>query len=164
MAQRSGINRALMWLRKVLQITEETDSPRVLSEKLRPVIDVFGWERRNEVAVLSFTGAAAAASVVTSPTPADVLRVITGASIESTDPALLVMWIAKRSEPGSVQFGLSEPFEAVENVQIALKRQVILKPTERLVGRSDPAPAVATALTIRFEFVDLPVGEYLKSL
>ncbi len=164
MAQRSGINRSLMWLRKVLQITEETDSPRVLSEILTPAIDVFGWERYFEAQFATFAGAAATSSVVSLPTPADVLRVITGASVESTDPASLTMWIAKRTEPGSVQFGVSAPTVAVAGIQCPLKRRVIVPPTERLVGRSVPAPAAATALTIRLEFIDIPIGEYLKSL
>ena len=93
--QRSGINRALMWLRKTLQITEETDSPQILSELLRPTIDVFGWERLAERTTFFQATAAAPAVNVNGPvTPDDVLRLVLHANVSHTDTGVAhLLWI-----------------------------------------------------------------------
>ena len=37
----------------------------------------------------------------------------------------------------------------------------LMRPGDRLRGRASPATGVGIALTIRFLFIDLPVGEYI---
>jgi len=163
--QRSGINRALMWVRKVLQVTEETDSPRVLSEKLQPIIDVFGWERLPEAVFVTSTAAAPTAIVASGATPADILRIVLHSSVEHTDTGVVhEAWQIKRRNPGAIDVGLPTD-----------RRQIVVGEFNSLIGRTylidgdfmiaevSTAP-VAGQLTFRQIQIDLPIGEYIPPL
>ncbi len=167
--QLSGINRALMWLRKVMEITESTESPRVLSEKLGPIIDVFGWDRLREAETVENVGAAATAFVVSGVTPQDVIRLCVTAQIESSDAAIAQdLWIAQR---GVIGIGNDVAVGEIYSQAIGFattpassSRPVFLSPGERLVGHSTPAPGVGEQLTMRHRQIDLPFGEYISGL
>ncbi len=163
MAQVSGINRGFMWLRKVLQITEETESPSVLSEIVRPTMDVFGWDRLAQVRVHDNSGAAAPASTVNAPiTPNDVLRVVFHASVRHTDTGVdHLLWIDKLEASGGGLTGITTSNLAVPvGVDQGTDRWIFLEPGTRLRGRADIA-LVAGALAIDLNFIDLPIGEYI---
>lgn len=66
---RGGINRAFSWLKKVLEITEVTNAPDVLLPTVQPELDVFGWERLEEMEtqVQSTAGVTFAVSLETVP-------------------------------------------------------------------------------------------------
>ena len=161
---RSGINRALSWLKKSLEITEKTTAPDSLQADVRPIIDVFGWERHLEAQRFDLDGAATVASVLSPVTPQGIVRWYVAAAIESTDPASLTLWINRRVLPGNIDVGISTPQVVVAAIPVALTRHVLLLPGETLVGRSEPAPAVATNLNLRAVFIDLPFGEYAPPL
>lgn len=169
---RSGINRGFMWLRKVLRVTEETESPSTLSELVRPTMDVFGWERLapgligDGPQVVAGTGAAATDIVVLGLTPDNVMRYVTAASMSTDDPAGLIMSIQLRTP--NVDLGIEEG-DGVNQLapqpwRLSLKRPILLAPGEQLIGRSVPAPAPATSLFIRMRFVDIDLGEYLPAI
>ncbi len=165
MPQRSGINRALMWVRKVLEVTEETDSPRVLSEKLRPIIDVFGWERLPEEQFQTATAPAVATIVASGATPPDILRVVLHSSVEHSDTGVEHdVWQIKRRNPGALDVGLPTD-----------RTQILVGEFNSMIGRTyliegdfmiaEVAVAqVAGQLTFRQIFIDLPIGEYIPPL
>jgi len=167
--QRSGINRGFTWLRKVLQITEETEAPSVLSDIVRPSMDVFGWER---LAGLVGTppqteanqGALAGDSVLLSAVPDDVMRYVIFFSCSHDDPATLALSLQIRT--GGFDFGIDPPLLAapVSPARIGLSRNILIQPGDILLCRSSPAPAAGTRLFIRYKFVDLDPGEYLPAL
>ncbi len=167
--QLSGINRALMWLRKVMEITESTESPRVLSEVLDPVIDVFGWDRLREAETIENVGAAATAQVVSAVSPADVLRLVLTAQVESSDVAIAQdLWVAQRGVIGvQNDVAVGEIYSQAigfATTPASSNRLVFLSPGERLVGHSIPAPGVGEELTMRFRMIDIPFGEYIPEL
>ena len=49
-------------------------------------------------------------------------------------------------------------------IRFGLERNVLLLPGDRLIGVSLPAPAVGSALIIRFTFIDLDIGEYIPPI
>ncbi len=163
MAQRSGINRGFIWLRKVLQITEETESPSVLSEIVRPTMDVFGWDRLAEPREQDNSGAAAPASTVNGPvTPVGVLRVVFHCSVRHTDTGVThFLWIDRLEATGGALTGVTTPNVAVPvTVDQSCDHWVFLEAGTRLRGRSDIA-LVAGAIAIDMVFIDLPIGEYI---
>ncbi len=165
MAQRSGINRALMWLRKTLQITETTDSPRVLSEILAPSIDVFGWERLNETTQLVTAGTNV--NTVASPAvPADVLRLIVSASVETSNSVLAFhMWMDNLDFVSGTNIGVMRPIAVPISAIIirnGFESRLFLRPGDVLAGRCTPSTGVGETLTLRQRFVDLPIGEYVR--
>jgi len=166
MPQRSGINRALMWLRKTLEITEETDSPRVLSEVLGPTLDVFGWERLNETTNLTTVSAVNQNQVIAPAVPADVLRLVLEANVETTESTLaFTMWIDHLDGDSNITVGVMRPIEVPISaiiIRCAMQRQIIMSPGDQLVGRASPASGVGDTLSIRQRFVDLPIGEYIR--
>ncbi len=166
MAQRSGINRGLMWLRKSLEITEETESPRVLSEILQPTIDTFGWERLGE-AITVRTAAGGNPNSVSSPAvPNDVLRLLLAASVDTSDLAGgFTLWIEVRNAAG-FDLGLTSPVLVPLStlaIRVPLLRPVVLRPGDVLRGRSSDNIGVGN-LTLTEVFVDIPGrkgGEYV---
>ncbi len=162
MAQRSGINRGFMWLRKVLEITEKTDVPQVLSEVARPVVDMFGWERLPTSASEEFIGSDATDNVVSLQVPDGFVQLITAASVETTEAVSTALWLTKRPKEANQQIALVSPVAVLSDLQVALTRPIVLLPGERLIGRSPTGtPAVGENLTLRFSSVLLPIGEYI---
>ncbi len=152
-----------MWLRKVLQVTEETESPSRLSEIVSPAMDVFGWDRLAEVRTQDNTGAAAPATTVAAPvTPDGVLRVVFHASVRHTDTGVdHFLWIDRLEPTGGGLTGVTTPNVAVPvGVDQGATSWIFLEPGSRLRGRSDIA-LVAGALAIDIVFIDLPIGEYI---
>lgn len=166
MPEFSGITRSLMWLRKVLQITQKTDSPRVLSEVLDPIIDVFGWERLNETVNLTTTSAVNQSIVSAPAVPDDVLRLVLEANVETTESTLpFTMWIDHLDGDSNITVGVMRPIDIPIStiiIRCAMQRQIIMSPGDQLVGRSTPASGVGDTLSIRQRFVDLPIGEYIR--
>ncbi len=167
---RSGINRGFTWLRKVLQVTEETESPSTLGELVRPTMDVFGWERLAPALIgagprtEAFEAAATVATVLGSVVPVGIMRYIIRASCSTTDPAGIILTMVVRS--GGVDIGIAGGRFQIfgQPARLPLERPVLLAPGERLACTSTPAPAAATALFIRYNFVDLDFGEYLPAI
>ncbi len=154
-----------MWLRKVLQVTEDTESPSVLSEIVRPTMDVFGWDRLGGVREFDNTGAAAPALIVNGPvTPIDVVRLVTHASVVHTDVGLdHLLWITKVLPAGAGTVGVHSPALAVPiNVDEACRHWIYLQPGTLLRGHADVA-LIAGALVLDLEFIDLPIGEYIPT-
>jgi len=167
--QRSGINRGFTWLRKVLQITEETDAPSVLSDVVRPTMDVFGWERHQEMTALLALGAAAANFTITPVVPDGFMRYISEASIESNDAVTaLTLWIEHRTSSGVDQdIAVTRPLLVAAGafaIHLAMDRPILLASGDRLVGKSEPAPVGAATLRLKTRFIDLPIGEYIAPL
>ncbi len=166
MVQRSGINRALMWLRKTLEITEETDSPRVLSEVLGPAIDIFGWERLNEGTSRISTSAVNQNTITSTAVPADVLRLILEASVETTESTLaFTMWIDHLHDQTNVNVGVMRPIDIPISaiiIRSAMTRPVFMRPGDQLSGRCSPASGAGDTLSLRERFIDLPIGEYIR--
>jgi len=159
---RSGINRALMWLRKTLEITEETQSPQILSETLRPTIDVFGWERLGGATEFDSSGAAAPAQLVNGPTtPDDVLRLYVHASVVHTDTAVeKFLWIEKQLPITTSLVGCTVPRNVPINVDVGSPNWIWVEAGARLRGRTD-INLVVGALVLDLNFIDLPIGEYI---
>jgi len=164
--QLSGINRALMWLRKTLEITESTESPRVLGEVLQPGIDVFGWERRVDQAVTeSTTGGAAADVVVLTAVPDGIMRYVLYCDVSHDDPVAGGLLLSQSVRSGGVDIALQVPTQVLARpVHVGLERSILLQPGELISARSNPAPAAATSMFMVYRFIDLPFGEYMPPL
>jgi hypothetical protein len=171
--QRSGINRALMWLRKTLQVTELTDAPQVLSELLRPTIDVFGWDRYSKKFSALVVGGVTIDRAISIPVPDGEVHLITAASVESDEaPAVAAtMWIEHRAinpavGAGVVDSAVGRPFLKAAGLAIAvgLERPILLIPGESVIGRIDPAPAATFRINVSLQGIILDVGEYVPPL
>jgi len=165
MAQRSGINRGFMWLRRVFEVTEETDTPRVLSEVAQPIVDTFGWERL-ENTQFEADAAGQPATAVASSTPAvGILRVVFGASLEhsnvgATHDAMLI----KRRNPGGVDVGLpTDRSSIIAGEFLSMQGHTFLVNNDFVIAEMLVAP-IAGQMTLRVNFVDLPFGEYIPPL
>ena len=157
------IKRALFWMQKSLEVLgQRTALPDKVEDTIVPGLDAFGWERLFEQPGFDNSGAAAPAnSVVGETTPADVLRLVTHASVVHTDTGVdHFLWLDKvLAVTGTV--GLTSPNVAVPiNVDVGTDRWFWLRPGEIIRGRAD-VNLVAGALVLDFEFIDLPLGEYI---
>ncbi len=158
---RSGINRGLMWLRKTLQITEETESPQVLSETLRPVIDVFGWDLppiQNE------SVATAGVTVITRlpAVPEGESHLIFACDISHDDGVgSKDISIRYENEAGNEVSVHSTVDNVVDSFLIAMDRPILVRAGDRLIGRARSSIAAGSDFTIRAFFYVLQPGEYL---
>ena len=162
------IKKAITWIRKSLEITEKTTQPGTISGEIIPLIDVLGWDRYQEQTVLSNT--VTASDSVTSPAvPADIMRLVTAASLE-TDDALVAytLWLELTNSLSGQRCGIGPPItlpiSAIPIRVSLLNRRFLLSPGDTIVGRSTPAGGVGIVLRLRWTFVDFPLGEYVKSL
>ncbi len=166
MAQRSGINRGFMWLRKVLEITEETDTPRVLSEIAQPTIDTFGWDRLSPEGIpddLNAQGTLASSSVLLAAVPLDIMRYVIFASMSHNDPVAGGLELSMQVRLiNALDIGIGRPIQVLANpTRTGIDHPILMSPGQVLLCRSIPDPAAGTRLFIRYHFVDLPVGEYI---
>jgi len=162
------IKRAFIWLRKTLVITEKTTAPGELLDNIQSVIDVFGWERLDETVFLNTTSGANVNTVSSPAVPDDVLRLIVEANVETTNPLLpFTMWIDHRDGLSNVTVGVMRPIDiplSAITIRCAMERWLVLRPGDLLIGRCTPATGVGETLALRQRFVDLPIGEYIRSI
>ncbi len=162
---KTEVNRALLWIRKALQVTEKTTMPESIEDELRGVVDAFGWERLDQTTTRRTI--AVNASTVTSPAvPADVLRLITEASVQTNDTVqAFTMWMEHIDLDAGLATGIMRPVAipiSAVTIRVGLHKMVVLRPGDQLSGRSSPAVGVALDLRLTERFVDLPIGEYVR--
>jgi len=161
------IKRAILWIRKTLEITEKTTLPGTVSGEIQPVIDAFGWDRYSES--VNTSTSVTNVSVVNSPVvPEGFLRVVFEASVNTGNDVLaFTLWMELvHSTPSALRIGLIRPFllpAGNANVRIGLERPLILGPGDNLSGLSNPATGAGLLLTLRQRSVDLPIGEYIPA-
>jgi len=169
MPQRSGINRGLIWLKKVLQITEETEAPSTLSELVTPSMDVFGWSRLlgqdgTQRQTENNQSSLASDIVLLTAVPQDVARFVIYASCGTDDPAAPDLSMQVRTSGVDVAIEHAAQGLNIEPARWGLTRNILLVPGEQLLCRSSPAPAAGQRIFVRMTFVDLEPGEYLPAL
>jgi len=160
------IKRSFVWLRKTLGIIDKTTLPGAVLGDVRPVMDLFGWDRLSDQAAIfesPFTGAPGTA-VTSTITPLGVVRVVLFAAVRHTDPGVShFLWIDK-VVPGLQTVSMTpSPIDNLTNVPQGLGRYVILEPGSFLRGRSADA-LIAGALALDFNFIEVPAGEYVKGI
>ncbi len=166
------LKRSFIWLRNVFRVIDKTTLPGEIAGTIGPTVDVFGWERFAPALVgdgpqsQAFTGVDATDSVLTSVVPDGVMRLVMRASMSHDDPVGtgLVMSMQVRSQ--GIDIAISDGIFAMFALPLrqGLDRMVLLAPGDRLLCRSNPAPAALTSLFIRWHFVDVPFGEYIAPI
>lgn len=169
MPQTDKIKRAILWIRKALEIKDPgTTQPGTVSGEILPTIDTFGWDRYAESINVNQSGVATA--LITSPVvPADVLRIILEASVNTGDDVqAFQLWLELvHSTPTSLRIGLQAPIllpVGNANVRVGLVRPVVLGPGDAISANANPATGAGLLLTLRTRHVDLPIGEYIQGL
>lgn len=162
-SDRGGINRALAWLKRVLEITEVTRAPDNLLPAVRPTIDLFGWERLGDQSEMTSSGTVGATTVNGLSTPDDTLRLVLHAAVNHTDVVARVCWMEKRLPTTSNTVGLTPALNLPLPLQPnPILEKLILSPGDFLVARAG-SMGVAAILQLRVNFIDLPIGEYITS-
>jgi len=164
---RGGINRAFSWLKKVLQITEKTVAPDSLLPDVRSTLDLFAWERLAEPVTRQFAAGALAANVVGLPTvPDGVMRYYQYLSVGHDDPAGGGLSLSLQIRSAGFDFGVDiiHVDQLPDPMKSGITKPLLLRPGESLFCFSDPAPAAGQQLLIRGMFIDIEVGEYIRSI
>ncbi len=163
MAQtRSGINRALMWLRRTLEITEQTDSPQVLSEELRPVIDVFGWERAANPVHQIRSNPGATTAVALDAVPEGEAHYFLSCAISHDDPVGSKDMTILFADRNGLVSQLTSTAGVAANFFRVIERPILVGPGARLQGLSRNAIAGGSNFLIQCHFIVLPIGEYFS--
>lgn len=160
------IKRSFVWLRKTLGIIDKTTLPGEVLGGVRPVMDLFGWERLGEPSQFISPFTASPGNTVTSAVvPPDFVRLILFAAVRHTDPGVThFLWIDKVMPVGGTTVSLvPSPTLQDTNVPQALARHVILEPGSALRGRSVDA-LVGGAIALDINSLDIPLGEYVKGI
>lgn len=161
---RSGINRPFSWLKKVLEITEETDVPQVVSEQVRPVIDVFGWERFATPFTLTSTSPGATSIVSLPLVPDGEIHYCLAAHITHDDPVGSKDYSIMIVDAQGNQTAVTRTVGQSANFFLELDRPVVIPPGGRMRGLSRNAIAGGSNFVISGLFVRLDIGEYLPAL
>jgi len=140
-----------------------------LRDDIQIALDVFGWERFDET-TQRVTASGANVNIVNSPAvPADVLRLVISASVETSNAVLAFqMWMDHFDSLSGTNIGVMRPIAVPISggiiIRNALENRLLLRPGDVLAGRCTPNTGVGETLTIRQRFVDLPIGEYIRAL
>jgi len=162
------LQRAITWIRKVLQVTDKSDAPNKVLGEIQPIIDVFGWDSLRDGIDAATASNDNANSVSLPAVPDDVLRLILNASVDTSDDVqAFTLWIDLAiAERGGLQMSVMRPVDIPVsvgiNIRCGMQNTIILRPGDILRGRSSPATGVGEALSIDVRFIDLPVGEYIR--
>ncbi len=167
-AQRmTKIKRAILWIRRSLEITERTDVPESIENVVRPVVDIFGWEAlpRAEAAIATNPLAIA---VNTAVVPPGIFRYVLNANVEHTDTITVThrLWISKAIQNG-VRVGLPVDRRVAEvGENVSMDGTTYLLPGDFLFGESTLIMAAGN-IAISIIFIDFPfdtlagIGEYI---
>ena len=166
------VKRALIWLRTSFRITDKTTLPGEILGEIRPVVDVFGWDRYNPRSVgagsgpsfQNANGGVATNIALLSIVPDDVSRLVIYASMSHNDPAGLIMAMIVRGGGVDLAVAMSSVAIVPEPIRFPLPRQILLQPGEQLIAVSEVAPAAGFRLNVRYKFVDLDPGEYVPAI
>ncbi len=169
MSHRGGINRAFSWIKKVLEVTEPTTVPERVLAEVRPSLDVFGWERYEDIETETQTVADATAASAAA-VPDGVNRLYLAAEVGTNDIVNQFTFWIEAFPLGGVQVAITPPVtppvqDATSTIRNGgLPRPFLLGPGGRLRGRVAPATAGGATLTIRTLFIDIPFGEYIPPI
>jgi len=163
------IRRAIIWIRKTLDITQKTTQPGSISGEIRPTLDVFGWERLSDSTAVQGLSASTDATTTAQGvvTPDDIMRYVIFAGVQhdelvGTDLNLWIDLLTVNSFPVPILGSqLIVGAAAGQQIRHGTPAPFLMRPGDRLRGRASPATGLGIALTIRFLFIDLPVGEYI---
>ncbi len=167
--RRGGINRAFSWIKKILEVTEETTVPERVLAEVRPSLDVFGWEAYEGMSSENQT-LANTATVSGVTVPEGVNRLYLAASVDTNDIVNeFTLWIEMFPANGTstaVTAPVTPPINRGTSFIRAggLPRPFLLGPGGTVRGRAAPATAGGATLTIRAIFIDLPIGEYIPPI
>ena len=166
------VKRAFTWLRNTFRVIDKTTLPGEIAGTIGPTVNVFGWSRLELGGPQSVNaqGADATNFVQLTAVPDGVQRLVLRASLETNDP-LQTATLSIQVRSGGIDIAVSIPGRVEPSVvpgstpiRIGLERNLLLLPGEQLIGVSLPAPAVGSALILRYNFIDLDVGEYIPSI
>jgi len=158
------IKRAILWIRKTLEITERTDVPESIENVVRPTLDILGWERLRETISVSLSAAAPAASVQTQAViPQGILRYVVKCSCHHSDTGVThEVWLTKRGDPKTVvEIGIPIDRQSIQTSEFASMIGSTFLVTDEVLFCRTRTALVANFLNLELEFIDIPIGEYI---
>ncbi len=138
--------------------------PKGITDQLNPTIDVFGSQRMGEAEVATVLGGVGNVEVFHTLVPDDRIRFYLSMEFSSDDPA------GNRVRPGRI-FVTSAgfPFAGMEDERVVAAgqffavRNFTVPPRGRAACQSD-AMAVGAQMTITVVWIEVPLGEYVRSI
>lgn len=165
MARLLRIERAIRWIARALTANRDAlPFPAGVTDTLNPVIDVFGSQRMSEVQVETVLGPVGGLEVF-HPGPAeDFVRQYLSMEFSSDDAT------ARRVRPGRIiPTSAGFPFAGMEDEVLATAgeffavRNFTVGPNQRAAARAN-AMGGAARMTITVVWIEVPLGEYLRSI
>lgn len=159
------IKRSLLWMRKTLGIIDKTTLPGEINGEVRPTMDLFGWERLENLQVQRINAAAPLQVVVSGVVPPGVIRYVHAASVSHTDVGVThEVSLVKRRQPNTLNVGIPIDRSTISFEMFAsMQGRTFIREGEFLLGQVVDAPAVGV-LILTFFFVDIDPGEYINAM
>ncbi len=158
---RDKIKRAFIWMRNAMRIIEKTTLPGEISGEIRPIIDVFGWDRLQEPVFETATVTGGAATEVQlSVVPENEARLYLSADFFHTSVTAKDIRIVFRDRGGQ-GVSLSRTLGFPANFFGNLERPILVPAGSRLAAVSRTAIGALEDLTIAGMSYTLPIGEYV---
>ncbi len=169
---RDKVKRAFVWIRQSMRITQRTTLPAEILSEIRPGLDTFGWDRRSPSPSGEGNGPQdenaqsnlATDTVLLSAVPAGIMRYVIYCSYSHNDAATRLA-LSLQVRVSGLDMAIDPPVITDENpIRVGSLKPILLEPGAILLARSFPAPGVASRIFIRYRFVDLDFGEYIRPL
>ncbi len=161
MAREFPLRRAILWIRRVLEINVKTDVPESVTNTVTPSLDLFGWDllrsfERNVVQAAGPTLAIALPLV-----PAGEAHWYMFCDISHNDAAnphdINIQYRATGSQDVSITSGESLASEVIQ----AFTRPTLVLAGDRLLGVSQDNIPAGSTFTMRGKFLRMQIGEYV---
>jgi len=163
------IKKAILWIRKTLEITERTDVPASIDSKIIPTLEILGWERYADME--TETQSTSDSSIISSLTvPEGTNRLYIAASVDTNDIVNQFTYWVEAWPLNGTQVGIIAPNTPPTQRGTSfirsggLPRPFLMGPGGRLRGRLSPATAGGATISIRTVFIDIPIGEYIPPI
>ncbi len=161
------IKRAILWIRRNLEIKERTNVPEFVDNIVRPTMDVLGWERLLQTRSSAISNAAPGFSVQTGVfTNNDTVRFILKAGVFHSDTGVTHQVRLERHGEvrASVAVGLPLDQHSIGDggALCSMIGNTFILPGQFLRARVVTNLVVGT-LNLNIQFIDVPNDEYIPS-
>ncbi len=161
MAREFPLRRAILWIRRVLEINVKTDVPESITNTVTPTLDLFGWELLKGLEREVVAAAGAVSAIALPIVPAGEAHFYMFADISHNDAANPHEINIQYRATGSQDVSITPTQDLAAGFLQSFTRPTLVLAGDRLLGVAQTAIPGGSTFTMRGKFLRMQIGEYV---